>query len=157
MKITTRSDVFGLSSTKYLRRNAVLHAGNDLVMMWWLCHLISWWGVGLNTSDLTQRSGLITRITSDLVRCVKILLYCMEYNWPMTLAPMSEESWAQWRKNLIGENKSLNWVEWSIRVVSLDTSNRKYKTLARVEKKSEENYSWLNNYSLSILQMVLLS
>ncbi len=68
MEITISSDVFGLSSTKHLRRNAVLHPSHDVVMMWWLCHLISWWGVGLNTSDLTQRSGLITRIASDLCR-----------------------------------------------------------------------------------------
>ncbi len=39
--MTIRSDVFGLSSTKDLRRNAVLHPNNDLVMMWGLCHLIS--------------------------------------------------------------------------------------------------------------------
>ena len=35
-------------------------------MMWWACHLISLWGVGLNTSDLTKQSGLITPIASDL-------------------------------------------------------------------------------------------
>jgi hypothetical protein len=77
MEITIRSDVFGLSSTEHLRRNAVLHPGNDLVMMWWLCHLISQSGVGLNTSDLTQGSGLITRIASDLVRRPKntLVLY----------------------------------------------------------------------------------
>ncbi len=66
MEITIRSDMFGLSSTEHLRRNAVLHPNNDVVMMWWLCHFISQWGVGLNTSDLTQRSGLITCIASDL-------------------------------------------------------------------------------------------
>jgi hypothetical protein len=41
MEITISSDVSGLSSTEHLRRNAVLHPGNDVVMMWWLCHLIS--------------------------------------------------------------------------------------------------------------------
>ena len=41
MEMTIRSDVFGLSSTKHLHRYAVLHPGNDVVMMWWLCHLIS--------------------------------------------------------------------------------------------------------------------
>jgi hypothetical protein len=66
MEITIRSDVFGLSSTEHLCRNAVLHPDDDVVMMWWLCHLISLRDVGLNTSDLTQRSGLITRIASDL-------------------------------------------------------------------------------------------
>ena len=74
MENTIRSDVFGLSSTKHLHRNAVLHSGNAVVMMWWLCHLISRRGVGLNTSDLTQWSGLITRIASDLVRHAKITL-----------------------------------------------------------------------------------
>jgi hypothetical protein len=41
MEITIRSEVFGLSSTKHLRRNAVLHPGNDVVVMRWLCHLMS--------------------------------------------------------------------------------------------------------------------
>ncbi len=57
--------MFGLSSTKHVHRNAVLHPGYDVVMMWWLCHLISQWGVGLNTSDLFQWSGL-TSIATDL-------------------------------------------------------------------------------------------
>ena len=74
MENTIRSDMFGLSSTKHLRRNAVLHPGNDVVMMWWLCHLISRWGVGLNISDLIQRSGLIAPIASDLCQaCQKYL------------------------------------------------------------------------------------
>jgi hypothetical protein len=77
MEITIRCDMFGLSSTKHLLRNVVLHPGNGLVMMWWLCHLISQWGVGLNTSDPTQWSGLITCIASDLVRHAKnpLVLY----------------------------------------------------------------------------------
>ncbi len=85
MEITIRSDVFGLSSTKHLRRNAVLHPDNDLVMMWWLCHLISWWGVGLNTSYLTQRSALshVSRLT--LSGAPKILLYCTEYRQPKAI------------------------------------------------------------------------
>ncbi len=41
MEISIRSDMFGLSSTKHLSRNAVLHPGDGVVMMWWLCHLIS--------------------------------------------------------------------------------------------------------------------
>jgi hypothetical protein len=75
--VTIRSDVFGLSSTKHLRRNAVLHPDDDLVMMWWLCQLKSRLGVGLNTSGLTQQSGLIARIASDLVRRAKntLVLY----------------------------------------------------------------------------------
>ncbi len=74
MEMTIRSDMFGLSSTKHLGRNAVLLPGNDVVMMCWLCQLISRWGIGLNTSDLTQRSGLFTCIASDLVRCAKSTL-----------------------------------------------------------------------------------
>jgi hypothetical protein len=36
-----KSDVFGLSNTECLRRrNAVLHQGDDVVMMWWTYHLI---------------------------------------------------------------------------------------------------------------------
>ncbi len=67
-------DVFGLSNTGHLRRNAVLHPGDDMVIMWWACHLITQWGVGLNTSDLTQRSSLVTRVASDLGRaCQKYL------------------------------------------------------------------------------------
>jgi hypothetical protein len=67
MEITISTDVFGLSSTKHLRRNSVLHAGDGMVMMWWLC----------NTSDLTQQSGLITHLASDLVGRAKntIVLY----------------------------------------------------------------------------------
>ncbi len=34
--------------------------------MWGICHLIFWWCGELTTSDLTQRSGLITRVASDL-------------------------------------------------------------------------------------------
>ncbi len=68
METTISSDLFGLSSTEHLCRNAVLHPSYDVVMMWWLCHLISRWGVGLNTSDLTQQSGLITHIATDLCR-----------------------------------------------------------------------------------------
>ncbi len=37
-----------------------------LAMMCWFGQLITRLGVGLNTSDLTQQSSLITRIASDL-------------------------------------------------------------------------------------------
>jgi hypothetical protein len=47
----------------------------------------------LNTSDLTQWSGLITRIASDLVSAPKILLYCTEYNWPTTVLWMCPHAW----------------------------------------------------------------
>jgi hypothetical protein len=34
-------EVSGLSNTKRLCRNAVLHQSDDVVMMWQTCHLIS--------------------------------------------------------------------------------------------------------------------
>ncbi len=41
--------------------------------------------IWFNTSDLTQQSGLVTRIASDLGWArKKIPLYCMEYNRPTT-------------------------------------------------------------------------
>ncbi len=55
-------------------------------MMCWLCQLISRWGVGISTSDLTQWSDLITGIVFDLVSVPKILLYCTKYRRPMTLS-----------------------------------------------------------------------
>jgi hypothetical protein len=36
-----KSDMFGLSNTKHLRRNAVLHQEDDVVMMWQTCQLIT--------------------------------------------------------------------------------------------------------------------
>ncbi len=63
-----KSDVFCLSNTGRLLRNAVLHQGDDVVLRWQTCHLITWWCGELTTSDLTQRSGLFTRVASDLGR-----------------------------------------------------------------------------------------
>ncbi len=72
---------------------AVLHWGNDLVNLYLVSLEIQpWW------------SGLLTCIVSDLVGTSKIPLYCMEYNWPTTIASTNEElAWAQcqWGKNLI--------------------------------------------------------
>jgi hypothetical protein len=38
-----KSDVFAQSNTntKHLCRNAVLHQDDDVVMMWWTCHLMT--------------------------------------------------------------------------------------------------------------------
>ena len=36
-----KSDVFSLSNTKCLRRNAVLHRGDDVVLRWLTCYLIT--------------------------------------------------------------------------------------------------------------------
>ncbi len=59
-------DMFGLSNAKRLRKNAVLHQDDDVVMMRQTCHRITWWCGELTTSDLTQWSGLYTRVASDL-------------------------------------------------------------------------------------------
>ena len=64
MEITIRSDAFGLSSTKHLRRNAVLHPDNDMVMMWWLCHLIS--NEVLGSTPQTGLNGLAISHVSHL-------------------------------------------------------------------------------------------
>ncbi len=63
-----KSDVFGLSNTKRLCRNAVLRQGDDVVLRWRTCYLITWWCGELTTSDLTQRSSLFTCVVSDLGR-----------------------------------------------------------------------------------------
>ncbi len=36
-----KSDMFGLSNTKRLRRNAFLHRGDDVAVMWRIYHLIT--------------------------------------------------------------------------------------------------------------------
>ncbi len=84
MEITIRSDVFGLSSTKHLCRSAVLHPGNHLVMMWWLCHLIS--NEVLGSTPQTWLNGLAISHVSHLTLsdAPKILMYCTEYNRPTT-------------------------------------------------------------------------
>jgi hypothetical protein len=40
-EINMNPDMFGLSNTKRLHKNAVLHQGDGVVMMWQTCHLIS--------------------------------------------------------------------------------------------------------------------
>jgi hypothetical protein len=62
-------DVFGLSNTECLCRNAVLHQGDDVVIMWRTyatSHSDDVECGELTTSDLTQQSGLITHVASDL-------------------------------------------------------------------------------------------
>ncbi len=57
-------------------------------MMWRTYHLISQWGVGLNTSDLARQSSLVTHIASDLcwVRkkypCTVPSLSGLQQYWP---------------------------------------------------------------------------
>ncbi len=156
MEITIRSDVFGLSSTKHLRRNAVLHPVNDLVMMWWLCHLISQWGVGLNTSDLTQRSGFITRIASDLVRHTKNTLVLYRVWSAYDTYPHDEESsWAQWGKNFIGKkNLSIELSEVNMWLVWILTTKR--KSLKRVEICQKKHFNfWLFCYVNSFFRINL--
>ncbi len=88
MEITYSSEVFGLSNTKHLLRNAspvsgpaVLRWADDVaglplhnLMMWWAHHLrpdsLVW---PLHTCSVWLWSG-----------APKIPLYCTEYNWPTT-------------------------------------------------------------------------
>ncbi len=151
MEIAISSDVFGLSSTERLCRNAVLHPDNDVVIMWWLCHLISWWGVGLNTSDLTQWSGLITRIASDLCQArqkypctVRSILGLQHLPPRMKNHGLNEGKKTYRRKN----NLSIESSEVSMRLVWVLTTLS--VRLSESWEKSEEGYSWLN-YTLFIL------
>ncbi len=113
------------SNTEHLRRNAQssIRTSSPVSRQW--CGESLPWKSSLDGLASSQVSHL------TLSGAPKILLYCTEYNQPTTLAPTNEKSLAQWGKNLIGGKKSLNWVEWSVRVVSLGTNNRKRKTLAR--------------------------
>ncbi len=116
-------------------------------MMWWLCHLISQWGVGLNTSDLTQLSGLITRITSDLCQA--------RQKYPCTvrsiiglrdLPPrmknqhgLNEEKTLKEKNNLSIESSEVNvwlWLVW------IPTTKR--KSLTRLETCQKKHFTfWL--------------
>ncbi len=153
MENTIRSDMFGLSSTQHLCKNAVLHPGNDVVMMWWLCHHIS--NEVLGSTPQTWLNGLalsqVSRLT--LSGTPKILLYCTEYNWPSTLAPTNEESsWAQWGKNLQEKNylsiesSEVNvWLVWILPI--------KHKSLKRVETCQKKHFNfWLFCYVNSFFQ-----
>ena len=132
MEITINSDVFGLSSTKHLRRNAVLHPGDDVVAL--PPHIpMRCWAQHLRPDSMVWPHH--TCSIWPLLGAPKIPLYCTEYNWPMALAPMNEESaWAQWGKNLIGKKLPLNWVEWSACVVSLDINSLTAKSVLAGEK-----------------------
>jgi hypothetical protein len=71
---------------------AVLHWGNDVVNLY---------PVSLDIQP--QWSGLLTCIASDLVRCAKIPLYCMEYNWPTTY---THRTWLRfWGSGSLVESK----------------------------------------------------
>ncbi len=59
-RLHMNSDVFGLSNTKHLRRNSVLCCNDDVA--------------SLPPQNLTQWSGPITRLASDLSRA------CQKYN-----------------------------------------------------------------------------
>jgi hypothetical protein len=144
MEITIRSDVFGLSSTEHLRMNAVLHPDDDVVMMWWLCHLISQWGVVLNTSDLTQWSGLITRIASDLCQacqkypCTVRSIFGLQHLPPRMKNHhgLNEEKNSYEKNNLSIESSDVNvWLVWIL--------TTKHKSLKRVETCQKHFNSWL--------------
>ncbi len=108
---------------------------------------MTWWIV---TSSLWKSS--LDGLASSHVQCLtllgmpKILLYCTEYNRPMTLAPMNEESsWAQWGNNLIGKNNlsiEIESSEVSMWLVWILTTKR--KSLKRVETYQKKHFtSWL--------------
>jgi hypothetical protein len=58
MEITISSVMFGLSSTKHLPRNAVLHSDDDVVMMWWLA--TSYPDEVLGSTTQTRLNGLVS-------------------------------------------------------------------------------------------------
>ncbi len=111
-----------------------------------------WWCVGsansypdevLGSTPQTWLSGLACSHISHLTLSYapKILLYCMEYRRPTTLAPMNEASWAQWGKNLIGKklpsiesSEVYVWLVWILTTVSISL-------LVRVENKLEDGNS----------------
>jgi hypothetical protein len=83
---------------------------------------------------LTQRSGSLTRLASDLSRarqkvpsyCTKVRMYGTISRRPTTLAPTNDKSaWLNEEKNHIGKKmiSQLSACE-VIRVVSLDTNNQ---------------------------------
>ncbi len=96
------------------------------VMMWLTCHLIFWWCGELITSDLTQWSGLITRVASDLsqthqkhhfkVRCIIDLQH---------LPPqMKNQHGLNEEKNHIRKKNDLSFKSSEVtHVASLDTNN----------------------------------
>ncbi len=104
--------------------------------MWWLCQLISWWGVGLNTSDLTQWSGLITRIASDFCWAHQKYTYTV---WSIIvlrhLPPWmkNQHGLNQSGKNLIEKNNlSIESSEVNVWLVWILTT--KCKSLKRVDE-----------------------
>ncbi len=129
--------------------------------------MILWWCGGSATSypDDVLGSTLQTWLSGlacshvlhlTLSGAPKILLYCTKYRRPTTLSPMNEASWDQWGKNLIGKKITLYWVKWSVRVVSLDTNNRKHKSLKRVETCQKKYFTfWLFCYVNSFFRFIL--
>ncbi len=131
MEMTIRSDVFGLSSTKHLRRNAVLHPGNDVAMMCWLCQLISQWGVGLQ--HLRPDSAVWPVHMYFIWPCQAR----QEYSCTLWSIGGLKHLPPQMKHHGLNEEKPyrkkipLYWVEWSVHVVSLDTNNRKHKSTSK--------------------------
>ncbi len=135
-----KSDVIGLSNTKRLCRNAVLRQGDDVVLRWRTCHLITWWCGELTTSGLTQQSGLFTCIASDLGRA--------HQKYPCTVwgiiglrhsPPQMKISMGSMRKKPYKEKNDLSTESSEvIRVVTLDTNNLSVRLWRGWRKESEK-------------------
>ncbi len=126
-------------------------------MIWWWCggFATSYPNEVLGSTPQTWLNGLasshVLRLT--LLGAPKILLYCTEYNWPMTLAPTNEESsWAQCGKNLTGKNNlSIESSEVNVWLVWILTTKR--KSLKRVETCQKKHFNfWLFCYVNSFFQ-----
>jgi hypothetical protein len=120
-------------------------------MIWWWCggSATSYPNEVSGSTPQTWLNGLalshVSRVT--LSGAPKILFYCTEYNQPMTLAPMNEESsWAQRGKNLIGKNNlSIESSEVNVWLVWILTTKR--KSLKRVETCQKKHFTfWLFCY-----------
>ncbi len=94
-----------------------------------------------STSRSQTQSGLITRIMSDLCQA--------HQKYPFTVRSIiglqHSPPWMKYHglneeNTFIGKIISL-WVEWSVRVVSLDTNNLTGRSLVRVENKLDEGKS----------------
>jgi hypothetical protein len=119
----------------------------NLAMRWWWCvgSANSYPNEVLGSTPQTWFNGLASSHVSHLTLSgmPKILLYCMEYKRPTTLAPTTEESWAQWGKTLEEiNNLSIELNEVYVWLVWILTTKR--KSLKRVETCHEKYFTlWL--------------
>ncbi len=105
---------------------SVLHWGNEVESLYVQISL-SFWKSSLDG----LASSHVLRLT--LSGTPKILLYCMEYKRPTTLAPTNEAIMGSMRKKPYRRKITLYWVGWSVRVVSFWVLTTMRKSLKRVE------------------------